>query len=252
VGGEISVYSTDTFELKRKITFTGSGSNLYGLAPCRTENDCLYVSDYWNNRVHKLNISLEHTTTSTSWAVASRPHGLSVNKANNLLIAAAESQKIQEYTSNGSLVRETVDGNSPFQAVELADGTIAVSRFGPVYGVAVLSANGTVLHQYGSTTTGTGPGQMNEPRGLAVSKRGFVIVAEFGNNRISVLNPTLSEAHSMLLPTHAIAQIKNPHAVYLDESSARLYVGEWSSPYRVLVFDNVFVLKAASEPRTGV
>jgi hypothetical protein len=63
-----------------------------------------------------------------------------------------------------------------------------------------------------------------------------VLVADEHNDRILVLNPTLSEARPLPLPTGAGGQpLNNPFGLWLDESRGRLYVGEYGTPYRVLV-----------------
>jgi DNA-binding beta-propeller fold protein YncE len=82
---------------------------------------------------------------------------------------------------------------------------------------------------------------MNGTRSLVVNKDGFVLVADRYNNRILVLNPTLTEAR----PLSINITINGPQGLSLDESVGRLYVGEWDSPYRVLVIDNVFDLGVA-------
>ncbi len=51
----VAVYSTATFELQRRITIIGA-SRLLNLATCST-NNCLYVSDYENHAIHKVNLS---------------------------------------------------------------------------------------------------------------------------------------------------------------------------------------------------
>jgi hypothetical protein len=51
----------------------------------------------------------------------------------------------------------------------------------------------------------------------------------------------LSEARHLPLPTDATGQpLKSPYGLWLDEARGRLYVGEGYSPYRVLIYDNVF------------
>jgi hypothetical protein len=248
----VAVYDTTTFEWIRDITVSGAGSSLQGLAPCHTDN-CLYVSDRYNHKVHKLNLSStpgSYTAVTTiSWSVDGEPYGLSVNRQHNLLVAL-NSKKIAEYTPSGSLVRELSDSNSMYQAVEhVVNGTFVFSRLGSVHGVGLMSVDGRVIHSYGSTTNGSGPGQMNFPRNLAVDREGFVLAGDDRNNRILVLNPTLSDARPLPLPTSADGQpLNDPSGLWLDESRGRLYVGEWRSPYRVLVYDNVFYFATLFAP----
>ncbi len=86
---------------------------------------------------------------------------------------------------------------------------------------------------------------MSFPYRLAVDSQGFILVADMWNNRILVLNPTLSEARPLPLPLNETGVIKRPRGLWLDESRGRLYVGEDGGNYRVLVYDNVVNLSSA-------
>lgn len=243
----LAVYDTSTFELIANIAVPGASGYMFGITTCLTEN-CLYVCDHQNEKVHRLNVSLApgSNTSTTSWSVASRPNGVSIGKGHNVLVAHA--RRIQEYRPSGSFVREIIDSNWLWHAVEHLNETIAVSRRGPVHGVFLMSVDGQILRSYGNATPGSGKGQMNKPLTMAVDKQGFILVAEHGNNRILVLEPTLSDARPLPLPTHLTGQINGPMGLWLDEFSGRLYVGEQKSPYRVLVYDNVFNLQRVFNP----
>jgi hypothetical protein len=75
-----------------------------------------------------------------------------------------------------------------------------------------------------------------------------IAVADEYNNRIVVLNPTLSEARSFSVPFNDTGEIKQSLSLRFDESRSRLYVCEFDGQKRVLVFDNVFNLIDASTP----
>ena len=109
------------------------------------------------------------TSVIANWSVAAGPAGLSVNKSHNLLVACYGSNKIQEYSTTGSLVREISDSDNLWQAIELKDGTLVVVRLGSMHGVCVLTVDGKVLHSYGNLG-GSRQEQMNAPRSLAVDK----------------------------------------------------------------------------------
>jgi DNA-binding beta-propeller fold protein YncE len=110
-----------------------------------------------------------------------------------------------------------------------------------------MSINGTVLKCFGTVAGGSGPRQLNGPQSLAVDRNGNIAIADNLNNRILVLNPTLSEARNFSLPINT-GVINCPRGLWLDESRGRLYVTEWSGQQRVLVFDNVYNLNEASTP----
>jgi DNA-binding beta-propeller fold protein YncE len=239
---QIEVYNATTFQLTRYITVFGATGFVYGLTVSSTYNS-LFVSDYTNNFVHKVNLS---STSTIKWSVCSSPSSLSVNKAHNVLVACY-SGYVQEYTTDGSLVRTLTDsGSNLYQAVETKGGMRAISRYYKNQ-VCQMSITGTVLKCFGTGASGSGPGQLNYPLSLAADRNGNIAVADYYNNRILVLNATLSEARNFSLPINT-GVINNPRGLWLDESRGRLYVAEEGGQKRVLVFDNVYNLNEASTP----
>ena len=78
---------------------------------------------------------------------------------------------------------------------------------------------------------------MKDPTGLAVTKNDDILVVDEDNNRILLVNSSLSSARELALPVDD--GIQWPWSLCLDESRGRFYVGEWSGSHRVLVFDGV-------------
>jgi hypothetical protein len=82
---------------------------------------------------------------------------------------------------------------------------------------------------------GSDIGQLDGPVYLSVDKNCFILVADWGNNRLVVLNDLLQFSHVIKIPDIVISQgpLFGPRRLYLDEPRDRLYVGENSG--RVLV-----------------
>lgn len=241
----IEVYDYQTFKLSTRLTLTvnGFGSTMHGLAACSATN-CLYISDYDKKKIHRIHMSAKPPYTATGWSVDGYPIGLSVNRSRNILAVISQgSGKIQEYTSGGALVREIASdiGGNLWHAIELTNApALAVSCCGSMHGVCVKSITGDTLHTYLSSIKGSRPGQMDTPRCLAVDDEGFILAADQINNRILVLDPTLTD--SMVLPLSLKEPLHQPRAVCYDQSSRRLIIGEWKGQSRVLIFENVFNL----------
>jgi hypothetical protein len=108
-----------------------------------------------------------------------------------------------------------------------------------------VSTTGTVLSTYGTAAAGSGPGQLNWPKGLTIDRNGYIAVADYYNNRILVFNQTLSEARNFSLPINT-GVINHPISLWLDESRGRLYVAELGGQMRLLVFENVYNLNHTS------
>jgi sugar lactone lactonase YvrE len=249
---QIEVYNATTFKLLRYITITEANSWLCGLAVIPTYK-YLFVSDFGNGVVHKVDlssISNNNNPTITRLTVCNEPNGLSFNVAKNLLVSCIWGA-VQEYTTSGSLVRSVTLGRNLWHTIELNNGMWAVSRYGDpsqVNQVYLMSTGGTILSTYGTAAAGSGPGQLNQPQSLVADRNGYIAVADRINNRILVLNPTLSQARKFWLPLQNTGVIKQPRDLCFDESRGRLYVTEVDGQKRVLVFDNVFNLNEASTP----
>ena len=102
---QVEVYDAVKLTLQRRLTVPGLGAldSLTGLAVCPF-NNCLYASDWSNDRVHRVELSGSNAVK--KWSVASCPAGLSVNSKHKLIVTCREANKLQEYTMHGSLVRE--------------------------------------------------------------------------------------------------------------------------------------------------
>jgi len=76
---------------------------------------------------------------------------------------------------------------------------------------------------------------MNDPRGIAIDPNGNILVADCYNNRILVLDPTLTIARQLLLPVNTPVQY--PNCITLDREHGRMYVGKDTGPTGLLAFD---------------
>ena len=50
--------------------------------------------------------------------------------------------------------------------------------------VQIFQPNGNFLTKFG--TQGAGPGQMDRPSGVCISPEGYIIIVDFGNNRVQI------------------------------------------------------------------
>jgi len=92
-----------------------------------------------------------------------------------------------------------------------------------------------VVRSYGGQK-GSELTQMNAPRDLAVDREGRVLVADRYNNRLLVIDESLSSAHEMSVSVDG--GLKVPYSLWYDQSRRRLYIGEWNGG-RVIVIDSL-------------
>ena len=234
---QIEVYDAATFALRRHITVPGLGSRSDGIAAC-ARNRCLYLSDDENDEVRRIALSVSRIKLVKSWSVASKPTGLSVNSTFHLVVACYGADKLQEYTTRGSLVREIIlppDVTSPWHAVQLSSGDYVISRYTSEGEVNVVRVDGQVVQSYGQSQT-SDVEAMNHPTNLAVASTDDILVADKGNDgRILSINRSSGAVRE--LPLSADGGIQLPRGLCLDESRGRLYVGECLGDHRILVFD---------------
>jgi len=245
---KIEVYDANTFTLQRLITVPGLRGPTWGLAAC-PYNNCLYASDCDNNSVHRVDLSFSSAVMKLSvklsginavmeWSVERRPAGLSVNSEHNLLVVSHGESKLQIFTTHGTLLQNIqlqVGIESPRHAVQLSTGQFLVSHAFSLHRVCLVGVDGVVVRSYGGQK-GSQLTQMNAPRGLAVDREGRILVADECNNRLLVIDQSLSSAHEMSVCVDR--GLKAPYSLCYDQSCRRLYIGERVGG-RVIVIDNL-------------
>jgi len=184
---QVEVYDAVTVTLQRHIAVPGLGRWSNGITAC-ARNKCIHLSD-WDlqssySSVQRVELSGRNAVK--EWSVASDPVGLSVNKAHNLVVTCSEANKLQEYTTHGTLVREIClqpGVTAPWQAMQVSTGDYVVSQQTSQGVVSVVGVDGQVVRSYGQSQT-SDVGQMKGPSGLAVTKNDDILVADKNNNRI--------------------------------------------------------------------
>jgi len=235
-GSEVSVYDTNSFQLQRQITIPGFASNIYGLATSSINGTFLYVAGYQCWCVNRVDLSVTSSVSAVFWYVLYPPAALSVTGNGNVLVTFFNNVVV-EYTPAGSLVRQLPDpSNNLWQAIEVNSGEWMLSRVGPVHEIAMIATNGTVMKNLGSVV-GSGMAAMSSPRCMAIDTNGYIIVADHGNNRILVVNPTMTVARQLPLPSSTALQ--SPITVHIEQSRGRLYIGEDGGQNRLLVFGKI-------------
>jgi uncharacterized protein (TIGR03437 family) len=170
----------------------------------------VYISDYGNSTVRKVDTSGNITTVAGTgtWgysgdggpankAALAHPVALAIDGAGNIYIADPGNTNIREITADGNI--HTIASN-------LDAESIAVDAAGSIYypnylnsTIQKILSNGTQFTIAGNGTVGfSGDGgpataaQLNEPYGVAVDASGNVYVADFANDAIRQLTPVVS------------------------------------------------------------
>jgi DNA-binding beta-propeller fold protein YncE len=249
----IEVFDLKTVTLQPQTLQVSDLNNSYSnvLTGC-VINKCLYVSDYKDASVFKVELRANNKTRLSKWSVSGghRPIGLSINTARNLLVACWDDHMIQEYnTTSGSLFREirlkSNDGKSlnPFHVIQLSSGQFVVSCFNEnseLHDVVEVDVKGQVVVSYTNQLQSTTRKYFKEPRDLAVDKNNeCILVADCYNNRIVILSQSMNGCAREFDVTSVVSGLDRPSCLHLDESQGRLFISECHQYGRILVFDNV-------------
>ena len=241
---EVEIYDAATLTLQRRLPVPGISPEASGIAAC-SKNICLYLSDLYNPSIHRVDLA---TDVAKKWPVAKSPQGLSVNRDHNLLVACSSDKKLQEYTTDGRLVREIyLTAGSPWHAIQLSNGDYVVSHCESPGVVSVVGVDGGLLRScVPSSSSSSDVGPMKYARSLAVTKHGDILIADEFNNRILAINSSLTRAK--LFPVPADIELQAPCALCLDETLDRLYVGEIVGKCRVIVLNNLSSVRLIWKP----
>jgi len=234
---QVEVYDAVTFTLQSRLSVPGLGAS-YGLAACAS-NRCLYASDIDNDRVHRVELSGSNAVT--KWSVGRRPVGLTVNSAKNVLVVIGRERKLQEFTTHGHPVQTIQLLQSDIEysehVVQLSNGQFVVSHTGTRHRVCLLNVKGAVVRSYGGRP-GYDLTKMNEPKGLAVDEHENILVADMDNNRLLVIDRSLTSAREMSVTVDG--GLRCPFSLWYDKSRGRLCIGEWFvSGQRVIIIDHL-------------
>jgi len=208
---QVEVYDAVTLTFQRHIAVPGLGSSSYGLTAC-PNNNCLYLSDWDYSSVHRVELSGSNAVK--KWSVASNPRGLSVNKVHKLVVACCGANKLQEYSTDGRLVREIrlqAGLTCPWHAIQLSTVDYVVSQWKSSGVVAIVKlqkppnmiicidaedgkfvqsygnkVDVKVVHSYGQSLK-SDVGQMRYPSSLAMTDNGDILVADTSNDRILLI-----------------------------------------------------------------
>jgi len=101
--------------------------------------------------------------------------------------------------------------------------------------VCLLDVKGAAVGSYGARP-GSDMTRMLFPAGLAVDKYENILVADQHNDRLLVLDRSLTSAREISVTVDG--GLKDPSSLWYDKSRGRLYIGE-KSGRRVIIIDHL-------------
>ena len=178
----------------------GQFNEPWGLA---VDDEYVYVADTWNHRIQKFTL---------------------------------DGELVDVFGASGSPAADDPSGGlglffGPRDIVLIGEDRLLVTDTGN-HRLQMLDRDGNFITNVGSF--GNGPGQFNEPVGLAVALDGSVYVADTWNGRIQQLSPELAPLSEWRVEAWFGQSINNKPYLAVD-SQGRVYVSD-PEGYRVLIF----------------
>jgi hypothetical protein len=254
---QIEIYDITTSILQRTLDIESLSDDRWGfngMAACVTTK-CLFFNDWDKYRIYKVGLGDDNEIQ--QWQVTCGPRGLSVNSAGNLLVSCFATWQLVEYNTRNWSVVSVVNLRhddvtwTPVHAIQLSDSQYVVcgrawrsgedATYFDVVEVTVERETKQVesTFSYRSQLNSLNERRyFNDPRHLAYDVDN-IYVADFGNNRIVMLNRSGRYAREWTETVDG-GRLVEPRCLYLstrqtNEQPSRLYVGYNGS--RVSVFD---------------
>jgi len=208
---QVAVYSINDYQLLRYIDLPVFKPTVHSDMTSCVRHKCLCASDADSKCIHRYELSKPSgvcaimkritTRTTSKWSVSGSPRGLSVIPGScNLLVTCLVLQyyKLVELRADsGQPVREIalqLDINSLHHAAQLTTGQYVVCHgigYKSLNRVCIVDVEGRVTYSYGGRC-GSDVGQLYWPCHLAVDEKSqFIFVADYRNDRVVLLSPTL-------------------------------------------------------------
>ena len=220
---QVAVYNINDYKLLRHLHLPELEGDFFNYMTSCRRHRCLYVSHNSSKCTHRFDLS---SSAVTKWSVPYRPYGLSVTPSCNLLVTCGrQTNKLLELSADsGQCVREITlqaDIKDLWHAVQLTTGQFVVCHGEGdrnLHRVCLVDDEGKVTRSYDGQS-GSDVGELNWPSHFAVDDDSlFIFVADFYNNRVVLLSPTLEFVRDYR------EGLSYPRRLYLHQATRRLFV----------------------------
>ena len=249
---EISQCAANWRAINPLLTFETDAQLLNNPLALTVDGDRVYVADENNNRVYTFTTGGQFLRSygdagSTSF---NRPNSVAVLPDGDLLVVDTWNYRVQRITADDALVAAWGSAAEfGFDAPAVPqDGfwgprDVAIDEAKRVYvsdtgnkRVRVYALEGTeAIHLYDIGSGGSGPGELNEPSGLAIHSDGRLFVADTWNRRIAVFDINGPRLNDFRVRGWYNNTFNRPYLA-LDETRDALYITDPDSK-RILVYD---------------
>lgn len=206
----------------------------------------IIVADRSNNRIQVFNsigkFLYKFGSQGTGPGQFDRPAGVTVNPQGNIVVADKDNHRIQVFKIDGTFLltfgeKGTRNGqfNYPWDVACNALGHIVVSDTRN-HRVQLFAADGTYLNKYGFEGTATMWKHFDSPRGVCFTPNGNIIVTDFNNHRLVVIDSHFMQAQFLGQEGSNFKQFLRPQGIVCDDEG-NIIVAD-SRNNRIQVFES--------------
>ncbi|CAH1782590.1 unnamed protein product [Owenia fusiformis] len=201
-----------TYEINPRSLNKKSTKEINSVGVCTTKDNCYAICDLTNKCVAIYNQNLVHKRNIGTFK---HPHRLCMNSKGELLVTdfAVKCVYIVD-CNNGSILGTIGDGvlEKPRFLTTNSKYAVIVSDEGG-HSVKMFNRKGDLLNTYG--TKGSGNNQLHQPFGVCTDSLDNIFIADNGNSRIHMLDPTGKFIKYLLTPEDNAGR---PAAVAIDHN----------------------------------
>ncbi|KAL1462680.1 hypothetical protein WDU94_014497 [Cyamophila willieti] len=212
---------------------------------CIDQDNNILIADRSNNRIQiftKRGVFLRSFGSHGSEnGQFDRPAGIAVDRTNRIIVADKDNHRIQIFTYDGRfLLKFGSKGmkigqfNYPWDIDVNSDCQIVVSDTRN-HRVQLFTSEGIFLKKYGFENSITMWKHFDHPRGVCFGVRGSVVITDFNNHRIFVVDADFKSSRFIGGEGSGKAQFVRPQGIFVDREG-NIYVAD-SRNNRVQIFD---------------
>jgi DNA-binding beta-propeller fold protein YncE len=178
----------------------------------------VWVTDTGNNRVEEFNEKGEYVsqfgTKGTGNGQFTEPKGLALDSKGDIWVADSGNKRIEEFNEKSEYVRQFSTGTNPIGVTVDAKGNVWNDDEAETGAIEEHNEKGEFVQKFASR--GSGNGQVEFPKRLAIDANGFLWVADAGNNRVDVFNEKGEYVTKFGSLGSGSEQMKDPTGVAVD------------------------------------
>lgn len=240
-----SIPGVPMFSFGREGQDDGQVSRPWGLCVDREGN--IIVADRRNNRIQIFNSRGEFKSMFGSKGTGSGefdlPAGITTDIYGRIIVIDKDNHRVQIFTSSGNFIlkfgsfgKECGQFQYPWDVAVNTLGNIVVTDTRN-HRIQLFTSDGTYITKY--VFEGANPSKMlkgpTTPRGVCFTTSGNIIVSDFENHRLLMVDPTLSKVLQCVgREGSGIGELNRPSGIVTDDDG-RIIIAD-SKNHRVLVF----------------